>query len=135
MTCNSAIYVITCLSHLGMGRRCAALPLTSLLTEFASVAATHDDQPSVIGGFVGGIVWTIIFVPLGGSAAPPTLGSSVLLFIIVAAFEEAGRLLAIHWLLERASPRLTLPDSLMFGAGFGGAEVIFRAGQAAHRSC
>jgi hypothetical protein len=33
--------------------------------------------------------------------------------------------------LDRTSPRLTLPDSLMFGAGFAGAEVIFRAGQAA----
>jgi hypothetical protein len=85
---------------------------------------------SVIGGFVGGSISAIIVTPLGGSAAPPTLGFYVLLAIIVAVFEEAGRLLSIRWLLDRTSPRFTLPDSLMFGSGFGGAEAIFRAGQA-----
>jgi hypothetical protein len=123
------IYVITCLV-IGLGPAVCSRYLFKSAWRLFVFGAVSLVASSVIGGFVGGIVSTIIVTPLGGSAAPPTLGFSVLLVISVAIFEEAGRLLSIRWLLDRTSPRFTLPDSLMFGAGFGGAEVIFRAGQA-----
>ena len=130
MNATLTIYVITCLV-IGLGPAVCSRYLFKSAWRLFAFGAGALVASSVIGGFVGGTVSTIIFMPLGGSAAPPPLGFSVLLFITVAAFEEAGRVLSIRWLLDRASPRLTLPDSLMFGAGFGGAEVIFRAGQAA----
>jgi hypothetical protein len=130
MNATLTIYVITCLI-IGLGPAVCSRYLFKSPWRLFAFGAAALVVSSVIGGFIGGSVSAIIVTPLGGSAAPPTLGFYVLLAISVAAFEEAGRLLSIRWLLDRTSPRFTLPDGLMFGSGFGGAEVIFRAGQAA----
>ena len=130
MNATLTIYVITCLV-IGLGPAVCARHLFESPWRLFAFGAAALVVSSVIGGFLGGSVSAIIVLPLGGSAAPPTLGFYVLLAVSVAVFEEAGRLLSIRWLLDRTSPRFTLPDSLMFGAGFGGAEVIFRACQAA----
>ena len=129
MNATLTIYVITCLV-IGLGPAVCSRYLFKSTWRLFVFGAAALVASSVIGGFVGGTVSMIIVMPFGGSAAPPTFGFLVLLMISVAAFEEAGRLLSIRWLLDRTSPRFTLPDSLMFGAGFGGAGVIFRAGQA-----
>ena len=128
MNATLTIYVITCLV-IGLGPAVCSRYLFKSAWRLFAFGAVALVASSVIGGFVGGIV-TIIFAPLGGSAAPPTLGFSVLLFIVVAAFEEAGRVLSIRWLLDRASPRLTLPDSFDVWGGLrrGGSNFQGRPG-------
>src|SRR5260221_5995944 len=79
-----------------------------------------------VGGFFDGMVSAMRGVPRGGSPETHSLAYFVLLAAITGIFEEAGRLLSTRRLVKRPLPRFTLSDSLMFGAGFGGAEAVFR---------
>lgn len=96
----------------------------------AAVMVVASSLGSFIGGFIGGLIGGFIRIglPHALSGAPELLrvlgkltAWSILLF--TAASEDVGRAIAL-W--RRPMP---ISEALMFGTGFGGIEVLFRAGK------
>lgn len=90
---------------------------------------------SFVGGFIGGLIGgfnsAITGMPQKSSFEPGSPAFVVFVTVSTAIFEEAGRLLLAHRLFKRTASRLTLFNSLMCGAGFGGAENVLRGGAVA----
>ena len=131
-------YVITCLL-IALGPALCGRYLFHSTRRFLWLGAATMVVSSLIGGLVGGFAGGFLDglasatrdVPRGGSPESHSLTYFVLTATTTGIFEEAGRLFSTRRLVGRPSARFTLSDALMFGAGFGGAEAVFRAGGAA----
>jgi uncharacterized membrane protein YhfC len=80
---------------------------------------------SVSGGFVGGVLRGAIFGTDVRSITVATAAQIIGAMAFAGFGEEVARIVVLRWRYRHRNDRLE--DMVMFGAGFGGAEVIYRA--------
>src|SRR5207302_7644607 len=86
---------------------------------FAVIGAVTILIGSVLGGFLGGIS---IRLALGKDVTALRL---IAILVFAALFEEVARIIVLLWRNRCRDDRIE--DAVMFGVGFGGAEVVYRA--------
>jgi uncharacterized membrane protein YhfC len=91
----------------------------------AAIGAITIAVGSVSGGFVGGVLRGTIFGTDVRSMTVATAAQIVGAMAFAGFGEEVARIVVLRWRYRHRNDRLE--DMLMFGAGFGGAEVIYRA--------